>query len=60
MFGDSTGTPLKIGDTVTTKDGSLCLIKDFLVYEIAVEILCEDKVSHEFVVFQLKEVTKIS
>jgi hypothetical protein len=59
MYRDKSGDELSINSTVLV-NGCLYLIKDFVVYELAVEAICEDKLTHNFKAFQLHEVIKIS
>ena len=59
MYKDKDGEELSINSTILV-DGCLYIIKDFMVYELAVEVLCEDKLTHNFKTFQLRDVLKIS
>lgn len=59
MYKDKDGEPLSIGSTILV-DGYLYIIRDFISYELAVEMVCEDKLSHNFRYFQPRNVVKIS
>lgn len=59
MYKDKDGEELSVGSTILV-DGCLYIVRDFMVYELAVEVLCEDKLSHNFKTFQLRDVLKIS
>jgi hypothetical protein len=58
MLCDKDNVPLKIGDTVT-KDGYLFVIREIVVYELAVELVCEDKLSRIYTSLQPRDVMKI-
>jgi len=58
MLCDKDNVPLKIGDTVT-KDGCLYIVRDVVVYELAVELVCEDKLTRNYKSFQPRDVMKI-
>ena len=60
MFRDKDSTIINVGDTVLLDNGCICLIKDFMVYEVAVELLLEDKLTHNFKTEQPRNVRKIS
>jgi hypothetical protein len=59
MYADKDNQPLHVGDTFTVH-GCLYVVQEFLVYDIAVEVVGEDKLTHNFKAFQLKDVMKIS
>lgn len=59
MFKDKDSAIINVGDFVLLEDGCLCLIKDFVVYEVAVELLLEDKLTHNFRTAQPRDVRKI-
>jgi len=60
MFKDAYEIPINVGDTVLLKDGCICFIRDFVVYEMAVETLLEDKLTHNFRTEQPRNIMKIS
>jgi hypothetical protein len=59
MYKDKDNIPLQVGDTFLV-DGCLYIAKHFIVYEIVTEVVGEDKLTHNFKSFQLKDVLKIS
>ena len=59
MFKDKDQIPINVGDTVLNH-GCLYIIRDFVVYELAVEVVCEDKLTHNFKAFLPVDVMKIS
>ena len=59
MLKDGYEMPINIGDTVLLKDGCLCFVRDILTYELAVELLLEDKLTHSFRMAQPRDVMKL-
>lgn len=60
MFRDKDSTIVNVGDTVLLGNGCLCFIRGFIEYDLAVEVVLEDKLSYEVKIVQLKDILKIS
>lgn len=58
MWKDKDNIPLNVGDQVLL-DGCLYIVREFLVYELAVEVVCEDKLTHNLKAFQPRDLIKI-
>ena len=58
MWKDKDNIPVNVGDQVLL-DGCLYVIRDFIVYEMAVEAVCEDKLTHNFRYIQLRDLLRI-
>ena len=58
MFKDKDGVEISVGSQIL-KDGHLFVIIDFVDYGMALEAVCEDKLSHQIYSFQPDEILKI-